>query len=76
MMVVVGHAGLEAAKKSERTQQEGGGRGLVMVQRSDLDDEQRDKRAECATCKYEPVCEGGWRNYLKRMGWDEFQPAR
>jgi cyclic pyranopterin phosphate synthase len=47
-----------------------------MVQRSDLDDEQRDKRAACATCKYDPVCEGVWRNYLKRMGWDEFQPAR
>ena len=71
-----GHAGLEAAKKPERTQSEGGGRGLVMVQRSDLDDEMRDKRAECATCKYDPVCEGVWRNYLKRMGWDEFQPVR
>ncbi len=71
-----GHAGLEAAKKPERTQSEGAGRGLVMVQRSDLDDEMRDKRAECATCKYDPVCEGVWRNYLKRMGWDEFQPVR
>jgi cyclic pyranopterin phosphate synthase len=70
------HAGLDAAKKPERTQQEGRGRGLVMVTRSDLDDEMRDKRPECASCKYDPVCEGVWRNYLKRMGWDEFQPVR
>ena len=71
-----GHAGLEAAKKPERTQQEGQGRGLVMVTRSDLDDEMRDKRPECSSCKYDAVCEGVWRNYLKRMGWGEFTPVR
>lgn len=70
-----GHAGLEASKKDERRQNEGGGRGLVLVTRGDLDDEQRDKRAECAGCKYDSVCEGVWRNYLKRRGWDEFVPV-
>jgi cyclic pyranopterin phosphate synthase len=68
------HAGLAASKQADRAQT-GGGRGLVLVTRSDLDDEQRDKRAECAGCKYEPVCEGVWRNYLKRNGWDEFVPV-
>jgi cyclic pyranopterin phosphate synthase len=68
------HAGIEAAKKDDRAQQ-GGGRGLVLVTRSDLDDEQRDKRAECSRCKYDAVCEGVWRNYLKRCGWDEMQPV-
>jgi cyclic pyranopterin phosphate synthase len=70
------HAGLEAAKKPDRTQQEGKGRGLVMITRSDLDDEMRDKRPECASCKYDPVCEGVWRNYHRRVGWGEFTPVR
>jgi cyclic pyranopterin phosphate synthase len=47
----------------------------VLVTRADLDDAQRDKRAECARCKYDAVCEGVWRNYLKRRGWDEFEPV-
>jgi cyclic pyranopterin phosphate synthase len=68
------HAGLEVGKRDDRAQQ-GGGRGLVLVTRSDLDDEQRDKRAECARCKYDAVCEGVWRNYLKHNGWDEMQPV-
>ena len=70
-----GHAGLPAAKKPERTQG-GRGLGLVMVTRSDLDDEMRDKRAECAECKYDAVCEGVWRNYVRRRGWGEFAPVR
>jgi cyclic pyranopterin phosphate synthase len=69
------HAGFEPAKKDERAQK-GRGQGLVLVTRSDLDDDQRDKRAECAGCKYDTVCEGVWRNYLKRNGWDEMQPVR
>lgn len=68
------HAGLEASKKEDRKQTEGRGRGLVMVTRSDLDDEMRDKRPECGRCKYDSVCEGVWRNYLKRKGWGEFEP--
>ena len=47
----------------------------VRVTRADLDDALRDKRAACATCRYDAVCEGVWRNYLKRHGWDEFVPV-
>ena len=68
------HAGVDAGKKDERAQ-EGRGHGLVLVTRSDLDDEQRDKRDDCASCKYASVCEGVWRNYVKRYGWDEMEPV-
>ncbi|NOY91238.1 MAG: radical SAM protein [Deltaproteobacteria bacterium] len=47
---------------------------LVVVKREDLDLMEREKRAECATCRYEPSCEGVWKNYLSRCGWDEMQP--
>ena len=45
------------------------------VRRSDLDDAMRTKRAECATCRYDSVCEGVWVNYLRRFGWDEMEPV-
>jgi cyclic pyranopterin phosphate synthase len=48
---------------------------LVQIRRSDLDDAARKKRAECAACKYDRVCEGVWSNYLARYGWDEMQPV-
>lgn len=48
---------------------------LVQIARDDLDKALRTKRAECSTCKYDPVCEGVWVNYLKRYGWDEMQPV-
>ena len=50
------------------------GRGLVLVTRQDLDDAEREKRPECKTCRYDAACEGIWRNYLKRYGWDEMKP--
>jgi cyclic pyranopterin phosphate synthase len=54
----------------------GGGSGeLVQIRRADLDDDQRRKRAECAQCRYDAVCEGVWGNYLRRYGWDEMQPV-
>ncbi|WP_044242795.1 radical SAM protein HxsC4 [Chondromyces apiculatus] len=56
-------------------QQRGGGRGLVLLTRQDLDDAERSKRSECARCRYDGVCEGVWKNYLKRNGWDEFVPV-
>lgn len=40
------------------------------------DDTARQKRAECKSCKHDPVCEGVWGNYLKRYGWDELVPVR
>ena len=64
---------LDAARAPERAG-DGRGRGLVLVTRQDLDEAERDKRPACETCKYGPQCEGVWRNYLKRYGWDEFQP--
>ena len=48
---------------------------LVQIRRTDLDVAVRTKRAECQSCKYEPVCEGVWGNYLSRRGWDEFVPV-
>jgi MoaA/NifB/PqqE/SkfB family radical SAM enzyme len=65
---------LPKAQGPER-QQEGKGRGLMLVTRSDLDDAQREKRSECASCRYVETCEGVWSNYLKRYGWDEFVPV-
>ncbi|MDI1436826.1 radical SAM protein HxsC4 [Polyangium sorediatum] len=66
-------ANLVATRAPERAA-DGRGRGLVLVTRQDLDEAQRDKRQACGTCKYGPQCEGVWRNYLKRYGWDEFEP--
>ncbi|MDW8362294.1 MAG: radical SAM protein HxsC4 [Myxococcales bacterium] len=48
---------------------------LVAIRRSDLDHAARTKRAECSRCRYDPVCEGVWVNYLRRYGWDEMQPV-
>jgi len=53
----------------------GGGKGLLRVTRADLDDAQRDKRSECSGCRYDSVCEGVWRNYLSRYGWEEMVPV-
>lgn len=33
------------------------------------------KRKECETCRYEELCDGVWRNYARRHGWDEFVPV-
>jgi cyclic pyranopterin phosphate synthase len=67
-------AALPATHREERAQ-EGQGKGLVLVTRQDLDDAQRDKRADCERCRYSAQCEGVWRNYVKRYGWDEFRPV-
>ena len=66
-------AGLPNAMKPER-EQSGRGKGLVLVTRQDLDESERGKRPECATCKYTASCEGVWKNYTKRYGWDEMAP--
>jgi cyclic pyranopterin phosphate synthase len=31
--------------------------------------------AQCARCRFEPMCEGPWREYPERVGADEFQPV-
>ncbi|MBI3206073.1 MAG: radical SAM protein [Myxococcales bacterium] len=53
----------------------GNGRGLTLSTRADLDHAQRDKRQECSQCRYDAVCEGVWKNYLGRYGWDEMVPV-
>jgi MoaA/NifB/PqqE/SkfB family radical SAM enzyme len=30
---------------------------------------------QCATCRFEPMCEGPWREYPEELGSDEFQPV-
>jgi MoaA/NifB/PqqE/SkfB family radical SAM enzyme len=49
--------------------------GLVLLKRKDLDDATREKREECGGCKYNAHCEGVWKNYVRRRGWDEMQPV-
>ena len=69
----VGSHDLElSAEAGPRTGPDG---DLVQIRRSDLDDDARRKRPECATCKYDAVCEGVWANYLRRFGWDEMVPV-
>jgi MoaA/NifB/PqqE/SkfB family radical SAM enzyme len=65
---------LPATQGPERAQQ-GKGKGLVLVLREDLDEAQRQKRAECVRCRYTEVCEGVWSNYLRRYGWDDLIPV-
>jgi cyclic pyranopterin phosphate synthase len=54
----------------------GAGKGLLLVMRSDLDDYQRVKRAECSECRHFVRGEGVWKNYLARYGWDGLAPIR
>ncbi len=61
--------------QDEHRRGDGAGNGLLLVLRSDLDDAERVKRDECASCRYEQQCEGVWKNYVKRYGWDEFVPV-
>ncbi len=48
---------------------------LLPVLRSDLDRTERLKRADCSGCRYDAVCEGVWRNYLRRHGWEGLAPV-
>ncbi len=66
---------LGQAQRQER-KGEGAGKGLLLVLRSDLDEAEREKREECRSCRYDGQCEGVWKNYLARYGWDEFSPVR
>ena len=68
-----GQAALPTARRAIRRRK--GGRGLVLVTRSDLDEAERTKRPECAACRHDARCEGVWKNYIKRYGWDEMIPV-
>lgn len=63
--------GVDAQARAEESH----GRRLVVLSREDLDQARRDKRAECAGCRYDRQCEGVWRNYVRRRGWGEFAPV-
>jgi MoaA/NifB/PqqE/SkfB family radical SAM enzyme len=65
---------IDSATIAERT--DARAPSLVQIRRSDLDDARRHKRPECASCRYDTVCEGVWGNYLRRRGWDELVPVR
>lgn len=45
------------------------------IERAHLDAVARTKREACRSCRYDGQCEGVWRNYLKRFGWEEFVPV-
>jgi len=57
------------------TSAESHGRSLTVLTREDLDQATRAKRDECRQCRFDGACGGVWRNYLKRRGWDEFDPV-
>jgi cyclic pyranopterin phosphate synthase len=48
---------------------------LFEVTRGDLDAARRVKRAECAGCAYDALCEGVWSRYVESYGWEEFTPV-
>lgn len=67
-------ASLPASRAPDRAQT-GGGRGLVLVTRQDLDEARREKRDACRSCRYDASCEGVWRAYLARYGWAGLDPV-
>ena len=36
----------------------------------------KSKRAECEPCRFNPICEGPWKEYPGLYGWDEFVPVQ
>lgn len=32
------------------------------------------KRKECASCRFDNICEGPWKEYVEMYGWEEFEP--
>ncbi len=64
------------AKHAHRMQTEGLDPSLVAHHRDGQDVHTRAKRAECRECVYFDVCDGVWRSYLARHGWEEFEPVK
>ena len=64
------------AKLDHRMEAEGFTQTLNARHRDRQDQQTKAKRNECRDCRYFEVCDGVWRNYLRRHGWDEFQPVR
>ncbi len=70
-------AGSELLEGFDQRPREGEGvmKGLVRLERADLDLARRVKRDACRGCRYDAVCEGVWANYVRRRGWDEMAPV-
>lgn len=52
-------------------------KGLLFVHhRDDQDQHQRVKRAQCKDCVYEAICDGVWKTYIQKYGWEEFLPVQ
>jgi len=49
--------------------------GLVEKHRDQQERNKKTRRTACDDCAYSRVCDGVWRNYVDRFGWDEFQPV-
>lgn len=49
---------------------------LFVHHRDDQDQHQRVKRTECKTCAFESICDGVWKAYIQKYGWDEFVPVK
>jgi molybdenum cofactor biosynthesis enzyme MoaA len=64
------------AAKARDERGDGTGLALLRVTRDDLDDCERVKREACRDCHYFASCEGVWKNYLARHGWDGLDPIR
>ncbi|MFH1531180.1 MAG: radical SAM protein [Pseudomonadota bacterium] len=49
--------------------------GLVEKHRDQQEQSKKLRRPACDTCAFSRVCDGVWRNYIDRFGWDEFNPV-
>ncbi len=49
---------------------------VVPDYKRDRMDRGKTRFAQCASCRFEPMCEGPWREYPEHLGSDEFQPVK
>jgi len=50
--------------------------GLVEKHRDQQEESKKIRGPSCDACAFSRVCDGVWRNYIDRFGWDEFEPVR
>ncbi len=50
--------------------------GLIEKHRDQQEQSKKLRRPQCDTCTYSRVCDGVWRNYIDRHGWEEFKPIK
>ncbi len=71
-----GGAPLRKALLAEAADGEAEVEGMTARHRDHQEQAQKSRRPECDSCRYSALCDGVWRNYLERFGWDEFKPVR